>query len=134
MKPQFFNSEQNQILIAIGDRIVPGSAAAQCNRLIDLFMTLASEDHRQALLHALAEFDGKAKQQFQKPFHSLAPEQQDALLSAASTPHPSPSFAVVKEWMADSYWSSREGLRELGWDGRMAWESYPACEHSEAGR
>jgi hypothetical protein len=131
--PQFFSPEQDQALVAIGDRIVPGSAAAHCDRLIDLFMTLESDAHRQGFLHAIAEFDGKAQSQFQKPFHSLTPEQQDALLTEASV-HPSPdsAFAVIKEWVADSYWSSREGMLELGWDQRIAWNSYPTCQHTEA--
>lgn len=132
--PRFFSAEQNESLVALGDRIIPGSAAAQCNRLIDLFMTIESEDHRRALVQAIAEFNGKAQSQFQKPFRSLTPAQQDTILTAASTPNPPPdsAFTVIKEWMADSYWSSREGMRQLGWDGRIVWPSYPACPHPEA--
>ncbi len=33
----------------------------------------------------------------------------------------------MKEWTADAYWSSQKGLRELGWTGRLAWDSFPNC-------
>ncbi len=125
--PQFLSTEQSQALIAIGERIIPGSAAAQCNRLIDLCMVLQSDEHRQAFVQALAEFDSNAKKQYGKPFQALPPSQQDELLTAASAPHPTPAFATIKEWMADSYWSSQQGLRDLGSNGRMAWQTYPTC-------
>ncbi len=133
-KPQFFSTEQNDTLIALGERIIPGSAGASCNRLIDLIMTVESEKTREELLQAMAMFDNEARKRHQKPFRDLTAEQQDEILTSAVTGG-SPlhsQFGVVKEWMADAYWSSEKGLRELGWTGRMAWENFPGCGNPAA--
>ncbi len=68
---QFFSAAQNETLIALGERIVPGSAAASCSRVIDLIMTVESEKVREELLHALAEFDNQAQRHYRKPFRDL---------------------------------------------------------------
>ena len=132
--PQFFNDEQNQTLIALGERIVPGSTDAFCNRIIDLIMTIESDQTRQGLLHAMAEFDHQAQAQYQKPFRAVTPQQQDAILTIAVSDKGQlhSQFSVVKEWFADTYWSSEKGLREMGWTGRMAWESFPGCGNPAA--
>jgi hypothetical protein len=113
--PQVLTPAQNQALIAMGERIVPGSAAALCNRIIDLVLTLESEQTRAQLTGALAAFAGDAD--------------GSALTQASvsgSARHP--QFLIIKEWIADTYWSSEPGLRELGWTGKMAWPSFPGCE------
>src|SRR5712692_6976520 len=37
-KPEFLDSHQNETLIALAERIVPGSTKAQVNRFIDLLL------------------------------------------------------------------------------------------------
>ncbi len=126
---QFFSAEQNETLVVLGDLIIPGSREASCNRLIDAMMLIESEKSRTELLSALAAFDAEAQSRYQKLFRQLEPGQQDTILTAASNgsgPLHS-DFGVVKEWMADAYWSSQEGLRELGWTGRLAWDNFPDC-------
>jgi hypothetical protein len=129
--PQFFNAEQNEALVALGERIIPGSAEALCNRLIDSVLVIDSEKNRSGLLHSVAAFDREAEQLYQQPFRHLSPDQQDEILMAASQDGGSlhAEFGLVKEWMADAYWSSLQGLHELGWTGRMAWEIFPGCDH-----
>lgn len=126
--PKFFAPEQCELLAAVGERILPGSAAAHCDRVIDLVMSVETADIREQLVHALAAFDSLAQAQFGHPFRELATAQQDGVVAAESertgTDDP---FAVVKEWVVDAYWSSRDGMRELGWNGQMAWTTYPGC-------
>ena len=131
-KPEFFTIEQNDTLVAVGERIVPGSAAALCNRFIDLLMTVESDPNRRQLLDALAAFDREARSRYSGNYRELPRDQQDAILLSGSTGKEGlhSHFATVKGWMTDVYWSSKTGLQELGWSGRMAWESYPACEHA----
>jgi hypothetical protein len=40
-------------------------------------------------------------------------------------------FQNLKDWIAGAYYSSEQGMRELGWNGNYAFESYPGCEHEE---
>jgi len=40
-------------------------------------------------------------------------------------------FENLKEWIVGAYYSSEQGMRELGWNGNYAFENYPGCEHGE---
>ena len=133
-RPQFFNAEQNRTLVSLGERIVPGSGDAMCNRLIDRFMTVESPERRAPLVSALAAFDRESRNRHGKPYSELSSEQQDELLTAASTGEQDRAhFQVIKEWIADAYWTSQEGMRELGRTNRIAWESFPGCEGAGPG-
>ncbi len=129
-KPRFFSAEQDRALASLGERIVPGSGEAKCNRLIDLFMSVESPEARAPMVSALAAFDRESRRRHGKAYSELSSAQQDALLTAASRGEQDRAyFQVVKEWIADAYWTSREGMRELGRTNRIAWESFPGCEH-----
>jgi hypothetical protein len=122
------SGDQSATLTAIGERIIPGSAAAQCTQVIDLVLTVEPEDTRRQLLRAIAAFDGAAQNRYGKTFQSLLPAEQDAVVAAlADGPNSGKAFNLIKEWLADSYWSSRQGLRELGWNGQQAWPNFDAC-------
>lgn len=132
--PKFLTAQQNETLIALGERIIPGSTQAFCNRLIDFVLPIESEKNRMELLQSLAGFDAEAAQLHSRPFKQLSSPQQDEILTAASEGGKlHAEFRLVKEWMADTYWSSLNGLRELGWTGRMAWESFPDCGSLQPG-
>jgi hypothetical protein len=117
--PAVLTKDQVDSLSAIGERIIPGSAAAQCTRVIDLILTVESDDVRAALVASIGLFDSAAQKRYGNPFKRLRPEEQDALL-AGNEDH---AFALIKEWMSDTYWSSKDGLRELGWNGQQAWSA-----------
>ena len=131
--PQFLTAQQDATLAALGERIIPGSTAAQCDRFIDLMMTIETQKIRDELLHSLAAFDTAAQKRYSSAFSRLQSQQQDKLLEEASGEHAplNPEFLVVKEWMADAYWTSRQGLQDLGWNGQMAWPSFPGCERKQ---
>jgi len=128
--PHFFNAEQNETLIALGERIIPGSTGALCNRLIDSILLIDSEKNKNTLLQSLAAFDGEAQQRHHHPFRKLSAAQQGEILSAASQngARLHQPFETTKEWIADAYWTSHTGLSELGWTGRLAWDSFPNCD------
>lgn len=114
------SADQNANLAAIGEAIVPGSAAADCNRVIDRVLAIESAKNQSDLKTALDAFDS---------FRSQKPEQQAEILGTASTAGNKlePHFQLIKEWVAATYWSSEPGLKELGWNGQMAWANYPGC-------
>jgi hypothetical protein len=127
--PSFLSAKQNATLVALGERIIPGTAGALCNRLIDFVLPIESDKNKSELLASLAAFDHEAEHLQQRPFEQLSASQQDELLTtAAQGGKLHAEFSLVKEWMADAYWSSLDGLHELGWTGRMAWESFPNCK------
>jgi hypothetical protein len=132
-RPAFFSDKQNETLVNLGECIIPGSAAASCNRVIDLILTLESDRTRQQILDALTAFDSAARARHSDSFHNLRPGEQTEILTEAASGKGSLAshFEVIKEWMADAYWSSQEGMRELGWKGRVAWTSFDGCPHGE---
>ncbi len=92
--PHFLSAAQNNTLIALGERIVPGSADAFCNRLIDRIMTIESAKNQKELVDALAAFDRQAHDRFQKPFRELSADKQNEILTAASQPNSALLFAI----------------------------------------
>lgn len=133
-KPQFFTTAQNGTLVALGERIIPGSTEAHCNRLIDLVMPIESDRNKREFLECLAAFDREAQSRQVQSFGKLSATVQDEILTHASA-QGAPlhhNFQLVKEWIADAYWSSQKGLAELGSTGRMAWKEFPGCPSAQA--
>jgi hypothetical protein len=155
--PRFLNAGQNNVLVAISDRMLPGARAAHVNRTIDWVMTVESDENRKLLTRALASIDTQAVKQLHSGIAKLSPDQVDEVLSFCSEQEPphaehdddsagwklnqrtpltgAPNlrdhFEYLKGWIVASYYSSEAGLRELGWDGVNYYESPAECEHAE---
>jgi len=153
--PEFCNAHQNESLVALAERIVPGSTRAQVNRFIDLLLSVESREAQQRFLNSLAAFDGESLRRFKQSFKALSEVQQKELLTAASTQESGrprgqgargfgrtsrppddqatltlrDHFDSLKGWIAGAYYSSEVGLRELGWNGEVFHESFPGCQH-----
>jgi hypothetical protein len=155
--PKFLNAEQNKVLVAISDRMLPGAGATHVNRTIDLVMTVETDENRKLLTQALVAIDAQAVKQLHSGITNLSPDQVDEVLSFCSEQEPpyaehdddsagwklnqrtpltgAPNlrdhFEYLKGWIVASYYSSEAGLRELGWDGVNYYESPAECEHAE---
>ena len=142
----FLNAQQNETLAALAEAIVPGSRKAQVNRFIDLLLSVDMEKHRKSFTDALAAFEGEAQKRFGKSFPALNAGQQNELMTdAAVRPEKKDSsggvqkenadlhehFENLKGWISGAYYSSEAGMRELGWTGDYAFETFPGCEHPE---
>lgn len=146
-KPVFLNSQQNETLTALGESIVPGATKAQVNRFIDLLLSVERPENQRKFMESLAAFDAEAKKRFGKDFPALSEDRKNALLTLASTKsenlEPSEAgternqsslrshFENLKGWVSGAYYSSEAGMRELGWTGDYAFETFPGCEHPE---
>jgi len=158
--PQFLDAHQNETLVALAERVVPGSSQAQVNRMIDLLLTVDTQSNQRKFLESLSAFEAEALQQHRQPFASLSEEQQVDMLTAASTAKSSKKqagseseavswfgplgpaeeeapmtirdhFENIKDWAVKSYYSSEVGLKDIGWTGQVMWESFPSCEHPD---
>lgn len=129
--PAFLTTTQNEDLVALGEAIVPGSKDAFCNRVIDLVLSIESEKNKRDFTQALAAFHSAAHDRYGKRLADLTDGQMQELLGRASSSGSSlsPQFELLKEWLADTYWTSKQGLKELGWTGRVAWRSFDGCPH-----
>jgi gluconate 2-dehydrogenase subunit 3-like protein len=152
-KPEFLNAEQDQALMAIAERMLPGSAQAQVSRIIDLLLTVDTANDQKSFLASLAALNREANQQHGKEFSELAPQQQDAVLttcaggkeSASSTGAKDPDeigaakvpvtlrdhFENLKGWVVGAYYATEQGMRELGWTEDFYFEELPTCQHGQ---
>ena len=155
--PQFFNAQQNDELIAIAERMLPGAGAVRVNRVIDLLMTVETDENRKLLTAGLTALDGQATEQFHSGIAKLSPIQIDEVLSSCAEQEPphaehdddapgwklnqrtpltaAPNlrdhFENLKGWILATYYSSEAGLRELGWNDDYYFESPSECAHPE---
>jgi Gluconate 2-dehydrogenase subunit 3 len=153
--PEFLDAHQNETLIVLAERIVPGSSKAQVNRFVDLLLTVDTPENQKKFLAALSAFEAEALNRHRHPFKDLTEAQQNEILTAASTEKPAHGrgrgdwiaraagsgeesfdtlgdyFENLKGWVSGAYYSSEIGMRELGWTGNNFFESFPGCQHPE---
>jgi len=158
--PQVFDAKQNDVLVAISERMLPGAGAAHVNRVIDLLMTVESDENRKLLAAALTALDGQATKQFHLGIAKLPPGQVDEVLALCAeqepphaehdddapgwklnqrtpltrTPNLRDHFENLKGWIVATYYSSEAGLRELGWNDEFYFEGPEECAHPEGHR
>jgi hypothetical protein len=131
-KPLFLNQEQSETLDALSEVVVPGAKTARVNRFIDLLLNVDSAEHQKGFVASLAVVDGDAKKTFGRGFAALTPGEQNTLLTNFSSEESRrEDFHHLKDWIVGAYYSSEQGMRELGWDGNYAFASYPECEYEE---
>jgi len=125
----FLDTKQSESLGALAETMVPGSAKAQVNRFIDLLLSVDSKKHQQEFVGSLAALESGAEKHFGRRFPALTVSEQESMLTDFSHDE-SEHFENLKEWIAGAYYSSEEGMRELGWDGKHAFAKFPGCEHA----
>jgi len=153
-KPIFLDPHQNETLIALAERIIPNSTQAQVNRFVDALISVDALENQKKFLASLGAFEHEAIVRYNHPFKDLSEEQQNAILTQASTAEPSQPatggrrrrraavpkgggaqlpltlrdhFDNLKGWISGSFYSSEFGMKELGWTGQVAWEKLPGC-------
>ena len=149
-KPLFLDSHQNETLIAISDLIIPstdtpGAKAALVNRFLDLLMSAEKTETQQEFLTSLAFIDGACRQRYQAVFIYLSRDQQNDFLTLLAYPHSHATwgekaadfpgydhFQRLKQWIVGAYYSSPEGLKEMGWDGTFPHGHFGGCDHPTA--
>ena len=130
-KALFLNSQQNETLIALSESIVPGSANARVNRFIDLLLSVDTLQNREKFVASLADVERATEAKFGRPFYQLTADEKENLLTTLSTDTAhQKNFDDLKEWIALAYYSSEDGMRELGWTGEHAFRVYPECNPS----
>jgi hypothetical protein len=150
-KPEFLDTHQYATLVAVAERIVPGSTKARVAPFVDQLLAVDTSDSQRRFLSAMGAFEMQAIDTFGKPWKSLTAAQQDELLTAASTGASGlervggdprarggrtegtatiyDHFANLRNWISGAYYSSEIGMRELGWTGEMFFTELPGCTH-----
>lgn len=158
--PAFFDPHQNETYTVLAERILPGSTGAQVNRFVDLLLSVDTMDAQKRFVNSLSAFEAYSVTTYKMPFKALSEDQQNQVLTHASTLKPAqglpagrrraglvtPSkpnheevsltlrdhFEYLKTWTSRAYFSSEAGMKEMGWTDQVMWPSFPGCQHPES--
>ena len=141
-QPSLLDAHQLETLEMLAERIVPGSTEARVAPFLDSLLSVAAPAEQRRFLGTLGTFEMLAIERYQRPWKGLTPDEQDVLLTQASTaPDAAPAdlarrsaydaFMDLRGWIAGAYYSSEIGVRELGWTGQMVFAELPGCTHPE---
>ncbi len=148
--PEFLDRHQLDTLALLAERIVPGSTDARSAPFIDQLLNVATIDERRRFLQGLGAFEGLAITRARSSWKQMTGDQQDELLTFASTTAPRnppeagaresapptirDHFEELKGWIVGAYYSSEIGMRELGWNGTVFFPAFPGCDHPDSHR
>jgi hypothetical protein len=128
-KPLFLSQQQNETLITLSESIIPGSAQAHVNRFIDLLLSVDTTENREKFIASLTAIQSEAQKQLGHSFSQLTVSSRNSLLTSISEGAQREHFNHLKDWITIAFYSSEEGMRELGWTGDRAFRTFPGCEH-----
>lgn len=127
----FLDRHTFDTLGVLADQIVPGAKAAKVPEIVDRLLSVESAEMQRRFLQAIGAFEGQARAAHGKPWKSLTAPQATALLTKISeTPANEGvrrAFELVKGGVSETYFATREGMKDLGWTGNMMFASPVAC-------
>jgi hypothetical protein len=127
----FLDRHAFDTLAILGEQIVPGSRAAQVPEFLDRLLAVESTETQKRFTQALGAFEREARAAHGLPWKALTAEQATALLTKISMLPASDAirnaFDGVKGAVAETYFASEVGLKELGWNGGVAFAAPTAC-------
>jgi len=132
----FFDKHAFDTLAILAEQIVPGSRAAKVPEFLDGLLAVESTDTQKRFIQAIGAFEREARDAHGKPWKALTAPEATALLTklseaptggeAARAPAGRP-FETIKSAVAETYYSTQVGLKELGWNGGVMFASPIAC-------
>jgi hypothetical protein len=127
----FLDQHAFDTLAILSEQIVPGSRAAKVPEFLDRLLAVESTETQKRFIQALGAFEREARAAHGKPWKALAAEEATVLLTRIST-QPSgdatrQAFDGVKGAVAETYFWSEAGMKELGWNGGVAFAPPAAC-------
>jgi hypothetical protein len=128
----FLDQHAFDTLATLGEQIVPGSRAAQVPEFLDRLLAVESTATQKRAMQALGAFEREARAAHGVAWKTLSAEQANALLTKISaqpdTDASRQAFDDIKGAVAESYYSTEVGMKELGWDGSMTFAPPAACQ------
>lgn len=144
-RPAFFSAGEFATVSAVTERIIPtdetpGAREARVSEYVDVAVNETPELHA-VYRQGLAWLDAEAVKKHKLPFVKLAAARQDALLRRlADVKEPSPEneagvkfFRSVRGLTIDGFYTSKIGLKELGYSGNTYLLEFKGCTHPEHG-
>jgi hypothetical protein len=128
---QFLDQHGFDTLALLSEQIVPGARAAAVPEFLDRLLAVESTETQKHFTQALGAFERAAREAHGMPWKSLAAPEAAALLTKISTLPADDitrqSFEGLKAAIAETFYSSEMGKKELGWNGSVTFAPPAAC-------
>jgi len=127
----FLDKHAFDTLAILGEQIVPGSRAAKVPEFLDRLLAVESTDTQKRFVQAIGAFERQAREAQGKPWKSLTPAEATAILTkmseAPGTEGTRRAFETIKGGVAETYFATEAGQKELGWNRSVMFASPIAC-------
>jgi hypothetical protein len=127
----FLDKHAFDTLAILGEQIVPGSRAAKVPEFLDRLLAVESIDTQKRFTQAIGAFERQARDAHGKPWKSLTAAEATAILTKMSEAPGSEgtrrAFDMIKGGVAETYFATEAGLKELGWNRSVMFASPIAC-------
>ncbi len=140
--PKFFSPQQYKTLQALCDTIIPadpdsgGATEAGAPEFIDL-LTSENTDYQKRLGALLHWLDSTSTTRYGKPWLDCTPAQQKQVLDLVayrknaehddSMVDPVDDFSFLRNFTADGFFTSKIGIKYLGYKGNTFLTEFPGC-------
>ena len=127
----FLDKHAFDTLAVLGEQIVPGSRAAKVPEFLDRLLAVESLETQKRFVQAIGAFEREAREAHGKPWKSLTAAQATAILTRVSDAGTAEgarrAFETIKGGVAETYFATEAGLKELGWNRSVMFASPLAC-------
>jgi hypothetical protein len=127
----FLDRHAFDTLALLSEQIVPGARAVEVPEFLDRLLAVESTETQKQFMQALGAFEHEAREAHGVSWKALTESQSTALLTKISTlPDSDPTrkaFDGIKSAVSETYFSSEAGMKELGWNGSMAFAPPSVC-------
>ena len=127
----FLDRHAFDTLATLSEQIVPGSRAAAVPEFLDRLLAVESTETQKRFTQALGAFEREAREAHGKAWKALTAAEATALLTKISAQPGSDAtrkaFEGIKGAVAETYFASEAGSKELGWNGSVAFAPPGAC-------
>jgi hypothetical protein len=127
----FLDQHAFDSLANLSEQIVPGSRAAQVPEFLDRLLAVESTETQKRFMQALGTFEREAREAQGKPWKALTESEATALLTKISALPGDDArrgvFEGFKYAIAETYYATEPGMKELGWQGGVAFAAPTAC-------
>lgn len=128
---QFLDQHAFDTLALLGEQIVPGSRAVQTPEFLDRLLAVESQETQKRFTQALGAFERAAREAHGKPWKLLSDAEAQTLLTRISSLPESDAtrraFDGLKGAVAETYYSTEVGMKELGWNSSIVFAPPAAC-------
>lgn len=127
----FLDKHAFDTLAILAEQIVPGSRAAKVPEFLDRLLAVESTDTQKLFIQSIGAFERQAREAHGKPWKSLTPAEATAILTtvsqAANSEASRRAFETIKGGVAETYFATEAGLKELGWNRSVMFAAPIAC-------